>query len=63
MSRRRHDLAAFLVGRVKAFAVEEATRSGANISAVARRIGILPSHLFRWRRELSGEGEQSCALL
>ncbi|WP_173520737.1 transposase [Ensifer sesbaniae] len=36
---------------------------GANISAVARRIGILPSQLFRWRRELSGDGEQSSALV
>ncbi|MFQ6186445.1 transposase [Sinorhizobium meliloti] len=36
----------------KAFAVEEASRPGANISAVARQIGILPSQLFRWRREL-----------
>ncbi|WP_139813016.1 transposase, partial [Ensifer aridi] len=31
----------------KALAVEEASRPGANISAVARRIGILPSQLFR----------------
>ncbi|WP_411567491.1 transposase [Sinorhizobium meliloti] len=46
----------------KAFAVEEASRPGANISAVARQIGILPSQLFRWRRELSGDGEQSSAL-
>ncbi|MQX22685.1 transposase, partial [Sinorhizobium meliloti] len=38
----------------KALAVEEASRPGANISAVARQIGILPSQLFRWRRELSG---------
>ncbi|WP_234895015.1 transposase [Sinorhizobium meliloti] len=46
----------------KALAVEEASRPGANISAVARQIGILPSQLFRWRRELSGGGEQSSAL-
>ncbi|WP_405052294.1 transposase [Sinorhizobium sp. 8-89] len=44
------------------WSVEEASRPGANISAVARRIGILPSQLFRWRRELSGDGEQSSAL-
>ncbi|WP_085423577.1 IS66 family insertion sequence element accessory protein TnpB [Xaviernesmea oryzae] len=46
----------------QALAVEEASRPGANISAVARRIGILPSQIFRWRRELSGDGEQRSAL-
>jgi transposase len=30
--------------------VAEAERPNANISAVARRHGIKPSHLFRWRR-------------
>lgn len=39
----------------KAFAVEEASTPGANIWAVARRIGILTSQVFRWRRELGGD--------
>ena len=30
--------------------VAEAARPGANISAVARRHGIRPNQLFRWRR-------------
>jgi transposase len=33
-------------------AVEEACRPGVNISAIARRIGITPSQLYRWRRDL-----------
>jgi transposase len=36
-------------------AVEEACRPGVNISAIARRIGITPSQLYRWRRELVTE--------
>jgi len=36
----------------KATAVEQACQPGANMSAVARQIGILPSQLYRWRREL-----------
>ena len=36
--------------------VAEAERPGANISAVARRHGIKPSLLFRWRR-LAQDGE------
>src|SRR3954463_8496797 len=32
--------------------VEEARRATSSISAVARRHGITPSLLFRWRREL-----------
>jgi transposase len=32
--------------------VEEARRATSSISAVARRHGISPSLLFRWRREL-----------
>ncbi|MQW86655.1 transposase [Sinorhizobium saheli] len=52
----------FWLDEFKAFAIEEASRPGPNISAVARRIGILPSQLFRSRRELRGDGEQSLAL-
>lgn len=33
-------------------AVEEACRPGVNISAIARRIGVTPSQLYRWRRDL-----------
>lgn len=33
-------------------AVGEACRPGVNISAIARRIGITPSQLYRWRRDL-----------
>ncbi|KAB1083527.1 transposase [Neorhizobium galegae] len=36
-------------------AVEEACRPGVNISAIARRIGITPSQLYRWRRDLVNE--------
>lgn len=36
----------------KATAVEQACQPGVNMSAVARQIGILPSQLYRWRREL-----------
>ena len=32
--------------------VDEARRATSSISAVARRHGITPSLLFRWRREL-----------
>ncbi|WP_353619001.1 transposase [Agrobacterium sp. RC10-4-1] len=38
----------------KATAVEQACQPGVNMSAVARQIGILPSQLYRWRRELLG---------
>ncbi|MBY3496870.1 transposase [Rhizobium laguerreae] len=41
----------------KATAVEQACQPGVNASAVARQIGILPSQLYRWRRELSGSDE------
>ncbi|GEO87635.1 MULTISPECIES: transposase [Alphaproteobacteria] len=41
----------------KATAVEQACQPGVNVSAVARQIGILPSQLYRWRRELLGSGE------
>jgi transposase len=40
--------------------VAEAARPGANISAVARRHGIKPSLLFRWRR-LARKAELSSA--
>ncbi|KNY30941.1 transposase [Agrobacterium sp. SUL3] len=36
----------------KETAVEQACQPGVNMSAVARQIGILPSQLYRWRREL-----------
>lgn len=41
----------------KVEAVEEACRPGVNISAIARRIGIPPSQLYRWRRDLLNESE------
>lgn len=41
----------------KAAAVEQACQPGVNMSAVARRIGILPSQLYRWRRELLASEE------
>ena len=41
----------------KATAVEQACQPGVNVSAIARQIGILPSQLYRWRRELLGSGE------
>jgi transposase len=40
--------------------VAEAAQPGANISAVARRHGIKPSLLFRWRR-LAREAQPSSA--
>lgn len=40
-------------------AVEEACRPGVNISAIARRIGIAPSQLYRWRRDFLNESEPS----
>lgn len=36
--------------------VAEASFPGANVSAVARRHGIKPSLLFRWRRKARGGG-------
>ena len=47
----------FWSGEFKAAAVEQACRPGVNMSAFARRIGILPSQLYRWRRELLGSDE------
>ena len=41
----------------KATAVEQACQPGVNVSAIARQIGILPSQLYRWRKELLGSGE------
>lgn len=41
----------------KVEAVGEACRPGVNISAIARRIGITPSQLYRWRRDLLNESE------
>lgn len=45
----------------KATAVEQACQPGVNMSAVARQIGILPSQLYRWRRELLGSDEPGLA--
>jgi transposase len=39
--------------------VAEAARPGTNISAVARRHGIKPSLLFRWRRMAAGETQSA----
>lgn len=36
----------------KAIAVEQAYQPGVAMSAVARQIEILPSKLYRWRKEL-----------
>lgn len=41
----------------KATAVEQACQPGVNMSAIARQIGILPSQLYRWRRELLASEE------
>lgn len=45
----------------KATVVEQACQPGVNMSAVARQIGILPSQLYRWRRELLGSDESGLA--
>jgi len=45
----------------KAIAVEQACQPGVNVSAIARQIGILPSQLYRWRRELLGSDERGHA--
>ncbi|QTK82719.1 transposase [Agrobacterium tumefaciens] len=45
----------------KATAVEQACQPGVNMSAVARQIGILPSQLYRLRRELLGSDESGLA--
>src|SRR3954453_21650843 len=39
--------------------VDEAQRATSSISAVARRHGIAPSLLFRWRRELRPPGQST----
>ncbi len=36
--------------------VEEASGACTNVSAVARRHGIKPALLYRWRKELAGSG-------
>lgn len=50
----------------KARIVSETLVPGANVSAIARRVGIAPSQLFTWRRkavesELSASGEDGSA--
>jgi transposase len=45
----------------KATAIEQDCQPGVNVSAVARQIGILPSQLYRWRRELLGSDEPAQA--
>ncbi len=39
--------------------VDEAQRATSSVSAVARRHGITPSLLFRWRRELLQQGHSA----
>ncbi|MCH9808434.1 MAG: transposase [Alphaproteobacteria bacterium] len=43
--------------------VKEASGPCVNISAVARRHGIKPALLYRWRKEFSGGGEPSVSLV
>ena len=43
--------------------VEEASGSCTNVSAVARRHGIKPALLYRWKKELAGDVGQAPALL
>ena len=43
--------------------VEEASGSCVNISAVARRHGIKPALLYRWRKELGAEAPASMSLV
>lgn len=52
----RH-LRRFWSDEIKATAVEQACQPGVNMSAVARQIGIPPSQLYRWRRELLASEE------
>jgi len=41
----------------KAAMVARSLEPGANVSALAREIGILPSQLFGWRSEAAGKGK------
>ncbi len=41
---------------IKEQAIAEALVPGANVSAIARRIGVEPSQLFGWRRKALREG-------
>ena len=41
---------------IKARAVAESLVPGANVSAIARRVGIVPSQLFGWRRQAIRNG-------
>ncbi|WP_246802630.1 transposase [Ensifer sp. ENS02] len=57
LERSPRQLRRFWSDEFKVGAVEEACRPGVNISAIARRIGITPSQLYRWRRDLLNESE------
>ncbi len=46
-------------GEFKEKAVAEAMVPGANVSVIARRIGVEPSQLFGWRRKAVREGSIS----
>lgn len=41
---------------IKARVVAESLAPGANVSAIARRVGIVPSQLFGWRRQAIRNG-------
>lgn len=43
--------------------VKEASGTCVNVSAVARRHGIKPALLYRWRKEFGGSGEPSVSLV
>lgn len=43
--------------------VEEASGACTNVSAVARRHGMKPSLLFRWKKELGTAGAKPCAFV
>lgn len=43
--------------------VEEASAACTNVSAVARRHGMKPSLLFRWKRDFGAAGPKPCAFV
>lgn len=57
------ELAARLIGRRRRFSDDEkrhilgAVGPGASLSEIARRFDLAPSLLYRWRKELEGEGD------